>query len=126
MRSLHSYYLLWLLCVVVQAGTPTFINETDCSLELSIETSCSGEIIGKHTVNAEETYHILPQYDDYILPQNQSFCLTVKPTCKDTLIQNIQTISPYFHDHCIIRYQSGKNGEKVLVPSTGCSTPKTA
>ena len=126
MNALRPYYYLFFLCSAIQAGTPTVINETSCSLDLNIETSCSGEVIGKHTLNEQETFHLLSQYDEHSLPYNQIFCLTVKPTCKDTLIQNIQTISPYFHENCIIRYQTEKNNEKGLVASPGCSAPKTA
>jgi len=126
MKAFRPYYYLFLLCSAIQAGTPTMINVTDCSLGLNIETSCSGEVIGKHTLNEQETFHLLSEYNEHSLPYNQIFCLTVKPTCKDTLIQNIQTISPYFHENCIIRYQAEKNNEKGLAASPGCGAPKTA
>lgn len=126
MNSYRPYYYLLLLCAAIQAGTPTFINETDCSLDLNIETSCSGEVIGRHMLNAQETFHLLSKYNEHSLPYNQLFCLTVKPNCADNLIQNIQTISPYFHEKCIIHYQIGKDNEKGLIASPGCSGPKTA
>jgi hypothetical protein len=125
MNAIRPYYYLLLLCSTIQAGTPTFINDTDCSVDLNIETSCSGEVIGKHTLTEQDTYHLLSEYNGHALPYNQIFCLTAKPTCKDTLIQNIQTISPYFHENCIIHYQVEKNNEKGLVASPACGAPKT-
>ena len=102
---------------------PTLINETNCLLSINIEKTCAGVVIGKHNVGKNETYKIKGTYEDGSIEYNSKFCLTLKLSCQDTLMQDIQTISPYFHEKCIMTYKDSGDGIKKIYLSEECSQP---
>jgi len=102
---------------------PTLINETNCSISINIEKTCAGAVIGKANIGENKTYKIKNTYEDESLEYNRKFCLTLKPSCQDTLIQGVQTISPYFHEKCVLSYKDGGDGIKKTYISSECNQP---
>ena len=123
---IHLFTLLT-CCAYIQAKTtaltgPTLENATNCEALFSIETSCSGETVNTYTIapgnnitlNTIELPHIL---------HNQQFCITVKPNCVDNANNDIQIVSPYFHDQCTIHYKNLEH-EKTILLDEACFTQK--
>ncbi|MBT4884581.1 MAG: hypothetical protein HON55_00335 [Legionellales bacterium] len=115
--------LIYITLIYAADNGPTLINETNCSISINIEKTCAGTVIGKHNIGKNETYKIKDTYENDSIEYNSKFCLTLKPSCQDTLMQNIQTISPYFHEKCIMSYKDSGDGIKKIYLSQECSQP---
>ena len=80
---------------------PHIENHTSCIMQVTLETSCSGEAIVDYALTPDSDITL----STTILPQmtyNARFCMTIKPNCSDQSNNDIQIVSPFFHNNCII------------------------
>ena len=110
-------------CAIAQTG-PTIKNTTNCVIELDIEYDCSGIATDKATIEANEQFTIPEEVGSRKLESNQKFCIVMKPTCPDSVMQHIQTLAPLFHEKCTITYSEAANSTKSTQADENCDTPK--
>ncbi|MEE3002900.1 MAG: hypothetical protein VX335_00965 [Pseudomonadota bacterium] len=110
------------LATVTHASVgPLVKNDTNCSLELNIESTCKGNVVAKVTINENEKYIIPDKFEEESIQQNQKFCLTIKPSCEDDVLQTIQTVAPYFNESCLINFRIDDNSKKTLDLNKYCT-----
>lgn len=124
---LHPF-IIFTFCAYSYAKTtalsgPTLENQTNCEASFSIETSCSGETINTYMITPGSNL-ILNTKELPGIEYNQQFCITVKPNCVDDVNNDIQIVSPYFHDQCTIHYKNLDN-EKTILLDEACFSKKS-
>ncbi len=102
---------------------PTVVNNTSCTIDVDIEEGCSGLTSGRMKIDAKSTIQLPQQFDSYILDYNKKFCLVLKPTCLDSVMQHVQTLAPFFHNNCTITYNDSANGTKTTTATESCNSP---
>ena len=108
--------------ITAYAGVgPIVKNDTTCTLELNIENNCKGNVIAKITIKENEKYVIPDKFEEESIQYNQKFCLTMKPSCENDVLQNIQTIAPYFNENCIINFKLDENSKKTIDLNKYCA-----
>lgn len=102
---------------------PTVVNNTSCTIDVDIESDCSGLTTARMKIDANNTIQIPQQFDSSSLEYNKKFCLVLKPTCLDSVMQHVQTLAPFFHNNCIITYNDSANGTKTTTATESCNSP---